>query len=193
MISTSSASVEAHLGEHRARLADDAGAVGRVLVPGRRQAEHRPRVAGAQRADDDVVDVRSVLDDDDVLALRAAEAELGDGGRAVVEQPGLVVGVGPRPGDDLGAVQRADVVGVRLMKPVDDRRVDEAPLERAAIRALRRAGPARGGRAGWGSAVMRAPGSSRRGDGEDEGLAVRRPRARGSRRRRRRRTARSRR
>ena len=43
-----------------------------------RQAEHRPRVARAQRAHDDVVHVGRVLDDDHVVALRTAEAELGD-------------------------------------------------------------------------------------------------------------------
>ena len=95
----------AEVGQDAARIHDGARAVRRRLVPDRRQAEHLPRVAGAQRADDDVVHRRRVLDDDDVLALRALEAELGDRGRAVGEQPGPVVRVGPRPGDDLGAVQ----------------------------------------------------------------------------------------
>ena len=41
--------------QHAARVDHRARAVGRGLVPDRRQAEHRPRVAGAQRADDHVV------------------------------------------------------------------------------------------------------------------------------------------
>ena len=86
-ISTSSATRGPSRTAPRAARAPRASPVGGVLVPARRQPEHRPRVAGAQRADDDVVHGRGVLHDHDVLALRALEAELGDRGGAVVEQP----------------------------------------------------------------------------------------------------------
>ena len=46
----------AEIGEHAARIVHRARAVRRRLVPDRRQAEHFPRIAGAQRADDDVVE-----------------------------------------------------------------------------------------------------------------------------------------
>src|ERR687887_796468 len=63
------AELEAELLQHRPRLADDPGAVGRALVPDRRHAQHRPRVAGTQGADDDVVDGGRVLDAAQVLPL----------------------------------------------------------------------------------------------------------------------------
>ena len=46
---------DAEIVEHAARVLDRARAIGRGLVPDRRQAEHFPRIAGAQRADDHVV------------------------------------------------------------------------------------------------------------------------------------------
>ena len=55
------AELHPELREHGARLAHDAAAVLERLVPGGRVAEHRPWVAGAQCADDHVVDVRRVL------------------------------------------------------------------------------------------------------------------------------------
>ena len=71
--------------------------------------------------------VRGVLDDDHVLTLGAAEAELRDSGGPSRQQARLVLGVGPRAGDDLGAVHRSQVV----LEMRDDRvhRVDvEDPL-----------------------------------------------------------------
>ena len=47
--------LDAELGQHAARIDDGARAVGEALVPGRRNAEQHLGVAGAQRADDDVV------------------------------------------------------------------------------------------------------------------------------------------
>ena len=89
--------LQPELPQHRAGLHDDARPVGGVLVPCRRQTEHRPRVARAERADDDVVDVRRALQHDDLGALRAAEAKLGYGLRAVLQQAPPVVGIDPRP------------------------------------------------------------------------------------------------
>ena len=66
--------------DHRAR------AVGRGLVPDRRQTEDRPGITGTQGAHDQIVHVRSVLDDHHVLALSAGVSQLGDGGRRVAQQ-----------------------------------------------------------------------------------------------------------
>ena len=111
--------LDAELAKHGSRLGDHPGAVGGALVPGRRQAEHRPRVARAQRADDDVVDLGRVLDDDHRVALEPAVAELADRGGAVQAEPLAVRGVDPGAGDDPGAVLRAEVALVALDDRVD--------------------------------------------------------------------------
>ena len=73
----------AELGQHPARVDDGARAVGRRLVPDRRQAEHAPGIAGAQGADDEVVLGGGVEHRAHVLALPPAVAERGDGGGGV--------------------------------------------------------------------------------------------------------------
>ena len=60
-------------GKHAARIGHGARAIGRRLVPDRRQAEHFPRIAGAQRAHDHVVPLRRVLDRDQMIAHAADE------------------------------------------------------------------------------------------------------------------------
>ena len=67
-ISVSFGQRDAEIGEHAARVLDRARAIGRRLVPDRRQPEHFPRIAGAQRADDHVVALRRVLDRDQMVA-----------------------------------------------------------------------------------------------------------------------------
>ena len=105
-ISTSSGTIGAELGQHRARLRHRARPVGLQLVPVRRQAEHRPRVAGAQGADDQVVDPLGVLEDDEAGVVVEADAELLAGGAAVGEQPRLERRIDPGPRHDLGAERR---------------------------------------------------------------------------------------
>ena len=61
--------------QHAARVLHGARAIRRGLVPDRRQAEHFPRVAGAQRADDHVVALRRVLDRHQMVADAADMAE----------------------------------------------------------------------------------------------------------------------
>ena len=85
---------------------------------------------------DHVVHVRRVLQHHDVLALRPLEAHLGDRPGAVLEQPGLVLGVDPRPGHHLGPVERADVLLVHLDELVHHRRVDDAPLHQDRLQGL---------------------------------------------------------
>ena len=60
-----------------------------------------------------------VLDDDHVLALRAADAELGAGRRGVLEQALLELGIGPRARHDARTVVGADLPLVELGDPVD--------------------------------------------------------------------------
>ena len=72
---------------------------------------------------------RRVLDDDHVVALRAAEAEFGDRRGAVGEQTAPVLGVDPRARDDLGAVQRTEVV-----LEVRDELVEQVGVEHALLR-----------------------------------------------------------
>ena len=103
----------AELGQHAARVDHRARAVGRRLVPDRRQAEHRPRVAGAERADDQVVLVGRVLDRHHVLALPPAVAELGDGRGGVRAQPVGEGRIDPGPRDHPGAVARPDLASRR--------------------------------------------------------------------------------
>ena len=69
---------DAEIGQHAARVLHGARAIGRGLVPDRRQAEHFPRVTGAQRAHDHVVTLRRVLDRDQMIAGARDMAERGD-------------------------------------------------------------------------------------------------------------------
>ena len=138
--------VEPISAQQRPRLAHHARAVRRALVPGRRQPEHRPRVAGAQRAHHDVVHVGRVLDHDHVLALRAAEAQLGDRRGAVVEQARLVLG-----STQARATTRAPFIGPMscsywLDDGVENAGADEALLDQQRPRARAHAPrPAEGG------------------------------------------------
>jgi hypothetical protein len=74
------------------------------------------------------VHVGGVLHHDHVLTFGATEAELGDRRGAVGEQPGLVVGVHPRAGDDARAVHRPEVVLEVGDDLVDDRRIEQTFL-----------------------------------------------------------------
>ena len=126
--SVSFGSDDAEIGEHAARVLHRARAVGRRLVPDRRQAQHLPRVAGAQRADDHVVPLRRVLDRDQMVADAAHVAHRGDRLGGVREQRLLERRIGPGLGDDDRAVARADLGLVGLDDGVERRRVDVALL-----------------------------------------------------------------
>ena len=69
--------LDAELGQHAARVDHHARAVGEALVPGRRDAEQQLGIAGAQRADDDVVDAGHVLDGAIVGQRADIDADLG--------------------------------------------------------------------------------------------------------------------
>ena len=150
--STSSSSVDAELGEHAARVADGARAVGQALVPVGRRAEQAARIAGAQRADDHVVHAVGVLDGDEdrapargrcrarapPRARRRAGARLYAGSTHARATTPRAVGRRPRhePVDPLAHVlvgddalldqqrlERADARGGRRLVAVGDRRV----------------------------------------------------------------------
>ena len=104
--------VEAHLAQHRARLAHHARAVLEILVPVGRQADDRERRARAQRAADHVLAPWACS-----RARRGGDGAWASTGRAphrglaVGEQARLECRVGPRPGDDAGAVARDPLPG----------------------------------------------------------------------------------
>ena len=78
--------LEAEFAQHAARIDHRTRAIGRRLVPDGWQAEDRPRIARAQGAHDEVVDLGRILEDHHVLALAANVAELGNRGAGVGEQ-----------------------------------------------------------------------------------------------------------
>jgi hypothetical protein len=93
----------AELGEHRARLVDRPRPVRFELVPVRWQPEHRPRIAGAQRADDQVVHLLGVLQHDQPGVVVEADAQFLAGGAAIGEQALPEGGIDPGACDHPGA------------------------------------------------------------------------------------------
>jgi hypothetical protein len=82
------------------------------------------------------VDRGRVLHRDEEVALGAAVAHLGDGGRAVAEQAVAERGLGPGPRHHLRAVQGADVRLVVLDDVVDQLRVDQPLLDQQGLERL---------------------------------------------------------
>ena len=72
--------------------------------------------------------LRRVLDGDQVIADRADMAQRADRGGGVLQERLLESGIGPRLGDDTGAVARPDLGLVGLDDGVERRRVDVALL-----------------------------------------------------------------
>src|SRR5215211_4460516 len=97
--------------ENSTRIAHRPRTIGRHLVPGRRNAEDGQRVAGAQGAYDEVVDLSRVLND---LQMRIPQAELRDRFGAAGEETLLELRIGPRARHDLSPTLRADILGVDL-------------------------------------------------------------------------------
>src|SRR5574338_20246 len=118
--------IDAEFLQHSARIDHCPRPIGRGFVPHRRQPEHRPRIAGAERAYDHVVHPGRVLENHHVFALAPDETEFGDGGRRIVEQPLLVGGIAPRPRDDLRAVARPDPVLVSFDKGIERPRLHQS-------------------------------------------------------------------
>ena len=117
--------LQSELAQDRTRLDHRPGAIGEALVPGRRQTEHHPGVARAERADDHVVLGRRVLDHDEVAHRR--ETKLGDGRPVLRSSRVLEVRVDPGAGDDPRPLQRADIPLI-LADPLVDGFGREQPL-----------------------------------------------------------------
>src|ERR1700730_14324170 len=66
----------AELGEHGPGLDDGTRTKGLELVPIRRQAEHGSRIAGAKRANDQIVNLFGMLEDDKLRIVVEADVEL---------------------------------------------------------------------------------------------------------------------
>src|SRR5918998_980274 len=103
---------EAELSHYGAGLADGPGTVLEALVPVGRAAEDVARVAGAEGAHDQGVDLRRVLHDDEIRGGDRVQAELDGRGITVREEPRLEALVGPSAGDEPGAVGRGARVHV---------------------------------------------------------------------------------
>ena len=117
--------LQPELAQHRARLDDRARAVGEALVPGRRQAEHHPGIAGAERADDHVVLARACSRRPPDCRRRGDQARRWP--TPSCEQPRLEGRIDPGAGDDLRPLQRADILLV-LADPLVDGFGGEQPL-----------------------------------------------------------------
>ena len=95
---------DAELVQHAARVGDGTRPVRDALVPIRRRAEQRSRVAGAECADDQVMDVVGVLERDHDRRLTGIQIELERSIARVAKQALLECLVDPGPRDDLRAV-----------------------------------------------------------------------------------------
>ena len=109
---------QAEFGQHLARPADQPATIIRRTVPIGRVAEQRPRITGAQRAHDHVVQRRRVFQDAQlhVVARRAlagrfgpVDPDLAAGGDAIAQDTGLERRIGPRLRDEAGAACRSDL------------------------------------------------------------------------------------
>ncbi len=129
---------DAEVGKHAARIDHRARAIGRRLVPHRRQPQHFPGVAGAQRADDHVVALRRVLDRDQMDGA-PGKAERADRVGGVGDEAALELRIGPGLGDDAGADMRPDLGLVGVDDEVERLGIDIALLGQDRLR-----GPAPG-------------------------------------------------
>src|SRR5215469_2615069 len=100
---------KAEAAQYCAWISDHPGSVRLALVPSRGRPEQGDRVARAQRAHDDVVAVFGVLDYLEPLLLEPAahgQAQFGQRGVGVGQQPGAEPLIGPGPRDQPGTVGR---------------------------------------------------------------------------------------
>src|SRR5438067_5846989 len=101
--------VKTEIAEHAARILHRLGAIGRGLVPDRRQSKHRPRITGAKRTHDHVVKARGVLECHDVFALTPDIAEFGNCRRGIPDEAGAKSGIAPSSRHHARAVARPDL------------------------------------------------------------------------------------
>src|SRR5262249_36878135 len=99
------------------------------FVPHGREAKDGPGITRAQRADDEVVHLGRVLDDDHVLALHPTVAKFSDSGVGVSKKTLLVGWVGPGASNDAGAITRADFVLVGVDERIERGAVNQTFLD----------------------------------------------------------------
>src|SRR6185437_5247307 len=107
------------------------------LVPGRRQPQDRERIAGAERADDEVMHVRGVLDRLQMPGRVAREAEFANRLGSVGQKPRLEGGIDPGARDYGGAALRPNLVAIHFDPGVDRGGFDELLLHEQAFQRLR--------------------------------------------------------
>ena len=118
----------AEISEHAARIVDRARAIRRRFVPDRRQAEHFPRIAGAQGAHDHVVEFGRVLDRNQVIAEAIDQAKRSRRLGRILDQSPLERRISPSFGDDLRADMRPDFRFIGFDHGVERRRIEIAFL-----------------------------------------------------------------
>jgi hypothetical protein len=96
--------VRAEFGEDTARVAHRPRAIGAAFVPGRRAAEDAARIAGTERADDEVVHIAGVLNSAVSTVSPLRQAEFLHRRAGVGREPGGEVRIGPGAGDNTRAV-----------------------------------------------------------------------------------------
>ena len=97
-------------GENSPGLDHDPRAIRRRFVPGRRQAQDIPWVAGTQGANDHIVARRGIFDDDEIVTHFGDKANRLYCCCTVLQQRALEVLVEPGPGDRTGTDVRANTV-----------------------------------------------------------------------------------
>ena len=136
--------LDAELLKHAAWVTHHAGAIFVRFVPGWRETQDRERIAGAERADDEIMHVRRVLDRLQMAGRMASETEFADRRRPVSQESRLERGIAPGACDDGSAALRSDLIAIHFDPGVDRGRIDELLLGKQAFQRLR---PQR--RLGW--------------------------------------------
>ena len=130
--------LDAKLLQDAPRVDNRARPVRRRLVPVRGQSKRRPRIAGAQRANDHVVDVVSVLHDHHVFALYARIAKLLDGFGSIAQEAASCIPDPPTPWRRRGPRCAGRSCSHKRLRACRQRRGRAASFRPAAILSLSR-------------------------------------------------------
>ena len=159
------------LGQHAARVDHRPRPIRRRLVPARRQAEQAPRIAGAQRADHEVMDGGRILQHHDVLRLPPEEPEWLDRAGRVPQQLRLELRIDPGARDDLRAAPGTDLAFVGVDPGIDRGGIHQPLLGQQAFQRLGAQGGIRR------HVAVRVIARGGRGDGDDRrAMQSRKPR-----------------
>jgi len=103
-------------------------AIGGRFIPPWRQPQQWPRIARAQGANDKIVFIRRVFDDDHVMALVAQQVHLFEDRRRVRQQSTFEFRIHPGAGNDPRSVMGTYFVFVKVQPCVDGGWIDQAYL-----------------------------------------------------------------